>query len=107
MIPGTGVGTFGALITSLPQQEVSATTTGDLNGDGRLDLAGAANSSIRVLFGTEGGLVRGSDLRVMGSSTDAPALGDMNGDGKLDVVTTNVINNQVSLLFGNGDGTFR
>jgi hypothetical protein len=35
------------------------------------------------------------------------AVGDFNGDGKLDLVVTNVGSSNVSILLGNGDGTFR
>jgi hypothetical protein len=34
-------------------------------------------------------------------------VGDFNGDGKLDLVTVNYTGNSVSLLLGNGDGTFQ
>jgi hypothetical protein len=34
-------------------------------------------------------------------------VGDFNGDGKLDIVTTNTTDNSLSLLMGNGDGTFQ
>src|SRR5260221_4243586 len=34
------------------------------------------------------------------------AAGDFNHDGLLDVVTVNASTNQVSILLGNGDGTF-
>src|SRR5262249_44742131 len=34
------------------------------------------------------------------------ALGDFNGDGKTDVATSNKDNSTVSILLGNGDGTF-
>src|ERR1041385_3725744 len=35
------------------------------------------------------------------------AAGDFNHDGLLDVVTVNSSTNQVAVLLGNGDGTFR
>jgi len=34
------------------------------------------------------------------------AASDVNGDGKVDMVTTNSTFNDVSVLLGNGDGTF-
>jgi hypothetical protein len=35
------------------------------------------------------------------------ATADINGDGKLDVVTTSFVSGEVSILLGNGDGTFK
>src|SRR5207245_3543929 len=35
------------------------------------------------------------------------AVGDFNGDGKLDLAVTDNANNTVSVLLGNGDGTFQ
>jgi YD repeat-containing protein len=34
------------------------------------------------------------------------AIGDVNGDGKADTITTNYSSNNISILLGNGDGTF-
>ena len=34
-------------------------------------------------------------------------MGDFNGDGKADLATANVDGNTVSVLLGNGDGSFR
>lgn len=80
---------------------------GDFNGDGSLDLAGNGGSTAAVRLnngaGTFGARV---DYAIGGNGQDL-AAGDFNGDGRLDLVLT--INNQqigVSLLTGNGDGTF-
>src|SRR5437868_11787705 len=35
------------------------------------------------------------------------ASGDLNGDGNLDLVVANQSDNNISVLFGNGDGTFK
>jgi uncharacterized repeat protein (TIGR01451 family) len=41
-----------------------------------------------------------------GTTANAVAVGDFNGDGKPDLVTANSVANTVSVLLGNGDGTF-
>jgi hypothetical protein len=42
-----------------------------------------------------------------GSQPQSVATGDFNGDGKLDLVEADYGSNTVSVLLGNGDGTFR
>jgi dienelactone hydrolase len=42
-----------------------------------------------------------------GSGTAAAVTGDFNGDGKLDLAVANYNSNNVSILLGNGDGTFQ
>jgi len=37
----------------------------------------------------------------------AAAVGDFNGDGNLDIAVANSVSNDVSILLGNGDGTFQ
>src|SRR5438105_4128947 len=42
-----------------------------------------------------------------GSAIKTPVIADMNGDGKQDIVVANYSSATVSLLLGNGDGTFQ
>jgi FG-GAP-like repeat/Putative Ig domain len=42
----------------------------------------------------------------VGNNPDAIAVGDFNGDGNLDLAVANYASDTVSILLGNGDGTF-
>ena len=42
-----------------------------------------------------------------GAGPSEVALGDLNGDGAIDAVVTNGLSNTISVLLGNGDGTFQ
>jgi hypothetical protein len=76
----------------------------DFNGDGSLDLAGTG-SSTRIRLNNGAGTF-GPSVDVGGPGQDL-AAGDFNGDGRLDlVVTINDPQIGLSLLTGNGDGTF-
>jgi hypothetical protein len=56
------------------------------------------NPTQTVVFG-------GTDYTV-GENPNCGATGDFNGDGKLDLAIGNLTSNTVSILLGNGDGTF-
>jgi hypothetical protein len=43
----------------------------------------------------------------VGNQPSAIAVGDVNGDGHPDLLTANAIDHTISVLLGNGDGTFR
>jgi hypothetical protein len=79
----------------------------DLNGDGKLDLAGAGANAVSVMLGNGDG--------TFGAKTDFPtvadpqavAAGDFNSDGKVDLVATlNDSQLSLALLTGTGTGTF-
>src|SRR5215210_3089144 len=80
---------------------------GDFNGDGSLDLAGAGGASAAVRLNNGAGTFGArADYAVGGPGQDV-TTGDFNGDGRLDlVVTINDPQIGLSLLTGNGDGTF-
>ncbi len=103
---GNGDGTFKASITT-PSFANSGQNmrTGDLNGDGFLDVVAASyagSQDIRVMLGNGTGYFKAA-INYTGSSQNAIDLRDLNGDGRLDIVQGTATG--VNIFFGNGDGT--
>jgi Bacterial Ig-like domain (group 3)/FG-GAP-like repeat len=83
---------------------------GDFNHDGRADLAVTSgyDNTVIILLGGAGGtfsFANGSPITV-GTFPEAVRTGDFNNDGLLDLAVANAYDNTVSILLGNGDGTF-
>jgi hypothetical protein len=83
---------------------------GDLNGDGKRDLAVAdtGSNSVSVLLGNGAGGFGAATSFPVGRYPDSVAIGDLNGDGNLDLVVANSGSGtkSVSVLLGNGAGGF-
>ena len=95
---------------SPPGAAPDSVAVADVNGDGRPDLVtanyrhrrrvGAAGQRRRHLPGPRHASRPGTQPRLGGG-------GDVNGDGRPDLVTANTGSDDVSVLLGNGDGTFQ
>ena len=113
---GNGDGTFqtgGAYqLGAAYSQPPTSIVAGDFNHDGKLDLAAVAGyglSSISILLGNGDGTFQNAVQYPTGLDPYAMVAGDFNGDGILDLATANngTDANSVSVLLGNGDGTFQ
>jgi FG-GAP-like repeat len=86
-------------------------TTGDFNHDGILDIAAEASGVTEVLLGDGTGRFNLAGIFSEGTESGfafVPNLlvGDFNGDGLQDIVAPDGFGETVSVLPGNGDGTF-
>ena len=88
-----------------------AVAVGDFNGDGKLDLAAANNTSktVSVLLGNGDTTFNARTDYDVGAGPYGIVTVDLNQDGKLDIATINSYGQttNVSVLLGNGNGTFQ
>lgn len=118
---GKGDGTFQPAVTyDAGGNGANGVAVADVNGDGKLDLvvtscafsgSSCSKGIVGVLLGNGDGTFKAPMTHGTGAgafSAMAVAVADLNGDGKPDLlVTNNVSSVGLSVLLGNGDGTFK
>ncbi len=82
---------------------------GDLNKDGKLDLAvtNSGSNTVSILLGTGTGLFGVPTNFAVGVYPTSIAMGDLNGDEQLDLAIVNGGSDDVSILLGDGTGSFQ
>src|SRR5206468_2009142 len=111
---GNGDGTFQPVQSFAAGNDAASVAVGDVHGDGRPDLAvaNASRNTVSVLLGNGDGTFQPAQSFAAGSGVFSVAVGDFNGDGRPDLVVANAggssgVPGTVSVLLGNGDGTFQ
>ncbi len=113
---GNGDGTFQAATyyrMSAGAQFTDAVTTGDFNGDGIVDIATTSQyngsfsgGQIDIFLGNGDGTFQPSIPSTVPGFSVNTFVADFNRDGILDVASVQYYPMEVSVAFGNGDGTF-
>ncbi len=113
---GNGDGTFQPQVKYAAGRKPVTVAQGDFNQDGKLDLVltSELDNTVAVLLGNGDGTFQAQTRFPTGVLPFGVATGDFNRDGKLDLVVTNetcprskICDTSVSILLGNGDGTFQ
>ncbi len=100
-------GTFAAKVDYITGTSPYSVAIGDLNGDGKADLAVVnLNNSVSVFINTGTGSFATKVDYTTGTSPQSVAIGDLNGDGKPDLAVANENSDSVSVFMNNGNGTF-
>ena len=103
---GNGNGTFKARKTLADGSYPNQVSTGDFNGDGKVDLVTADDfgQSLSVFIGNGDGTFKTRKSLSLSLWGGVAQVGDINGDGKDDIVA---ISGDAWAFLGNGDGTFQ
>jgi hypothetical protein len=108
---GNGNGEFSTHVDYAVAPNPYYMISADVNLDGKLDLVtvNAGDDSVSVLLGKgDGTFLPAVTYPVTpGANPYFAAAGDFNHDGKLDLAVTDFYTNTISILIGNGDGTFQ
>lgn len=111
LLLGNGDGTFRAKTDHPTTRGYPASLAiGDLNGDGKPDVAWGSHDLYNVLsvsLGNGDGTFQPTTEYAAGNDPGFVSIGDLNGDGTPDLVCANGYSNTLSVFIGSGNGAFR
>jgi hypothetical protein len=111
---GNGDGTFQPAVAYSTAGGPTSLMLGDFNGDGKPDIlvVNDYSTSVSVFLNNGDGTFQAQVVTGLTTNEQGTvAVGDFNGDGKADIAVPVTVaesgNSAVSILLGNGDGTFQ
>ncbi len=108
---GNGDGAFASAIGHASGAGIARIAVADLDVDGNTDVitANFYSDDVSILLGNGDGTLQAATNYAAGPKPISVKIGDFNGDSVLDLATANHDKDirTVSLLLGNGDGTFQ
>ncbi len=111
VLSGDGMGSFGAPVNYNTGPSPISVAVGDFNGDTKPDLAvaefgGFFAGSVSVLMNTGTGTFNPAVSFPARTQPSFVVVGEFNGDSNQDLAVANYGSNNVSILLGNGAGSF-
>ena len=97
----------GQLTANVPAANIATATTDSVSVTNPAPGGGTSNKVFFPVTSPTASIALGKTDYGTGSLPIAVATGDFNQDGKLDLAVANLNDNTVSVLLGNGDGTFQ
>lgn len=82
------------------------TRTGDIDGDGRLDLVVLTGLGVSILWGQPGGHFQPGPFQFLSGGVNGFAIGDLDEDGAIDIAALRSFGPIATIFFQQPDGTF-